>query len=110
MTEYNYNNPDYMPLRSLVVQPDATYVAPYREQVLVPKEKPKAELTAIHLLRDSLPNKNFSLFSRESLNRWIAKQEQFTIGHLADFDFVDLPAVDQYRHMIKAQPKQKLGK
>ena len=27
---------------------------------------------------------------------------------LADFDFVDLPAVDQYRHMIKAQPKQKL--
>ena len=26
-------NPDYMPLRSLVVQPDATYVAPYREQV-----------------------------------------------------------------------------
>lgn len=47
MTTYNYNNPDYMPLRSLVVQPDATYVAPYREQVLVPKEKPKAELTAI---------------------------------------------------------------
>lgn len=54
------------------------------------------------------PNKNFSLFSRESLNRWIAKQEQVTIGQLADFDFVDLPAVDQYRHMIKAQPKQKL--
>lgn len=47
MTNYNYNNPDYMPLRSLVVQPDATYVAPYRQQVLVPKEKPKAELTAI---------------------------------------------------------------
>ena len=40
--------------------------------------------------------------------RWIAKQEQVTIGQLADFDFVDLPAVDQYRHMIKAQPKQKL--
>ena len=52
--------------------------------------------------------RNFSLFSRESLNRWIAKQEQVTIGQLADFDFVDLPAVDQYRHMIKAQPKQKL--
>ena len=47
MPKYNYNNPDYMPLRSLVAQPDATYVAPYREQVLVPKEKPKAELTAI---------------------------------------------------------------
>ena len=38
----------------------------------------------------------------------VAKQEQVTIGQLADFDFVDLPAVDQYRHMIKAQPKQKL--
>ena len=48
------------------------------------------------------------MFSRESLNRWIAKQEQVTIGQLADFDFVDLPAVDQCRHMIKAQPKQKL--
>lgn len=51
MTTYNYNNPDYMPLRSLVVQPDATYVAPPREQVLVPKEKPKekpkAEIRAI---------------------------------------------------------------
>ena len=41
-------------------------------------------------------------------NDMIAKQEQVTIGQLADFDFVDLPAVDQYRHMIKAQPKQKL--
>ena len=39
----------------------------------------------------------------------MAKQEQVTIGQLADFDFVDLPAVDQYRHMIKAQPKQKLS-
>ena len=45
------------------------------------------------------PNKNVSLFSRESLNRWLEKQEQVTIGQLADFDFVDLPAVDQYRHM-----------
>ena len=36
------------------------------------------------------------------------KQESSTIGQLANFDFVDLPAVDQYRHMIKAQPKQKL--
>ena len=44
------------------------------------------------------PNKNVSLFSRESLNRWLEKQEQVTIGQLADFDFVDLPAVDQYRH------------
>ena len=54
------------------------------------------------------PNKNVSMFCRESLNRWLAKQEQVTIGQLTDFDFVDLPAVDQYRHMIKAQPKQKL--
>ena len=37
------------------------------------------------------PNKNVSLFSRESLNRWLEKQEQVTIGQLADFDFVDLP-------------------
>ena len=50
------------------------------------------------------------LFRSVSQSRywWIAKQEQVTIGQLADFDFVDLPAVDQYRHMIKAQPKQKL--
>lgn len=43
-----------------------------------------------------------------SLERWLGKQESSTIGQLANFDFVDLPAVDQYRHMIKRQPKQKL--
>lgn len=50
---------------------------------------------------------NVSL-SRDSFSRWLSKQESSTIGQLANFDFVDLPAIDQYKHMIKAQPKQKL--
>nr|ASC60202.1 RNA polymerase [Piper chlorosis virus] len=44
----------------------------------------------------------------DAFHRWVAKQETSTIGQLANFDFVDLPPVDQYKHMIKAQPKQKL--
>ena len=46
--------------------------------------------------------------TRESFSRWLSKQESSTVGQLADFNFVDLPAVDEYKHMIKSQPKQKL--
>jgi len=44
----------------------------------------------------------------DAFHRWVAKQDSCAIGQLANFDFVDLPAVDQYKHMIKTQPKQKL--
>jgi hypothetical protein len=48
------------------------------------------------------------VMSTDTFNRWMQKQETSTIGQLANYDFVDLPAVDQYKHMIKGQPKQKL--
>jgi len=49
-----------------------------------------------------------NIIDRQALIRWMEKQEKSTIGQLADFDFIDLPAIDQYRHIIKSQPKQKL--
>jgi len=61
-----------------------------------------------YLLKEKKKPKDLPLLSRASLERWIGKQEKSTIGQLADFDFIDLPAVDQYRHMIKQQPKQRL--
>nr|AZF99047.1 orf2 [Ullucus tobamovirus 1] len=48
------------------------------------------------------------LLTNDAFQRWLSKQESSTIGQLANFNFVDLPAVDQYKHMIKCQPKQKL--
>lgn len=46
--------------------------------------------------------------TKHSIQEWIAKQDPCKLGQLADFNFVDLPPVDVYRHMIKSQPKQKL--
>nr|WGL40997.1 54 KDa protein [Odontoglossum ringspot virus] len=57
---------------------------------------------------DELSGGNVTPMTSDAFHRWMAKQEKSTIGQLADFDFVDLPAIDQYKHMIKAQPKQKL--
>lgn len=48
------------------------------------------------------------VMTKDSMMRWLGKQERSTIGQLANYNFVDLPAIDQYKHMIKAQPKQKL--
>jgi uncharacterized protein YodC (DUF2158 family) len=48
------------------------------------------------------------VMSTDAFSRWMQKQETSTIGQLANYDFIDLPAVDQYKHMIKCQPKQKL--
>lgn len=48
------------------------------------------------------------LFSDRVLSNWLEKQEATTVGQLANFDFIDLPDVASYSHMIKAQPKQKL--
>ena len=44
----------------------------------------------------------------QSRYRWIAKQEQVTIGQLADFDFVDLPAVDKLQATAFLNPDGKM--
>lgn len=61
-----------------------------------------------YLIKEKKTPKNLPLLCRSALCRWLEKQETATLGQLADFDFIDLPAVDQYRHMIKSQPKQRL--
>ena len=54
-----------------------------------------------YLIKEKKKPKNIPLLSRTSLERWIEKQEKSTIGQLADFDFIDLPAIDQYRHKLE---------
>lgn len=49
------------------------------------------------------------VMTKDSMMRWLGKQERSTIGQLANYNFVDLPAIDQYKHMIKAQPKTEIG-
>lgn len=61
-----------------------------------------------YIIKEKKKPKNFPSLNQGALIRWLEKQEKSTIGQLADFDFIDLPAIDQYRHMIKSQPKQKL--
>lgn len=46
--------------------------------------------------------------SREALQDWYDTQTSASLGQLANYDFVDLPPVDTYIHMIKRQPKSKL--
>lgn len=46
--------------------------------------------------------------SEENLSEWIGKQEPTTIAQMASWDYIGMPAVDQYRHMIKRKPKAKL--
>lgn len=48
--------------------------------------------------------------SAESFNEWYNGQTQISLGQLANYDFIDLPPVDTYMHMIKRQPKAKLDK
>jgi len=45
---------------------------------------------------------------RETLQRWLDNQEPATLKRLANFDTSALPAIDQYSHMIKSQPKCRL--
>lgn len=49
-----------------------------------------------------------SVFSEENFSEWLAKQEPATVSQLANMDYIDLPAVNEYRHMIKRKPKAKL--
>ena len=46
--------------------------------------------------------------SAESFKEWYDVQATAALGQLANFDFVDLPPIDAYTHMIKRQPKAKL--
>lgn len=46
--------------------------------------------------------------SQDLLMDWVSGQDASTVGQLGFFDYVDIPPVDSYKHMIKAQPKQKL--
>jgi len=48
--------------------------------------------------------------SSESFNDWYCGQTQLSLGQLANYDFIDLPPIDTYMHMIKRQPKAKLDK
>ena len=51
---------------------------------------------------------NKFLYSKENLSVWYDKQQPQSIGQLANADFIDFPGVDEYKHMIKTQPKGKL--
>ena len=46
--------------------------------------------------------------SLESFSAWFDNQSTCALGQLSNFDFIDLPPVDVYNHMIKRQPKSKL--
>ena len=48
--------------------------------------------------------------SYESFSDWYSGQQKISLGQLANFNFIDLPPVDTYMHMIKRQPKAKLDK
>lgn len=45
--------------------------------------------------------------SHENFSDWLAKQTPDTVGQLANYDFVGIPSVNEYKHMIKTQPKLK---
>lgn len=51
---------------------------------------------------------NKYLYSKENLSVWYDKQQPQSVGQLANADFIDFPGVDEYKHMIKTQPKGKL--
>lgn len=48
--------------------------------------------------------------SMEAFTEWYDGQQAITLGQLANYDFIDLPPIDTYMHMIKRQPKAKLDK
>ena len=56
-------------------------------------------------LRES--NRHNTTVEKET-GRHNVETERIGYGTLANFDFVDLPPIDAYTHMIKRQPKAKL--
>lgn len=70
-----------------------------------------ADVVAEKFMSSFLLDESFisgNVTSKDTFESWLSRQEAATIGQLANFNFVDLPPVDQYKHMIKCQPKQKL--
>lgn len=47
-------------------------------------------------------------FSQENFSEWLQRQDPTTLKQLSDMDYIDMPAVNEYRHMIKRKPKAKL--
>lgn len=56
----------------------------------------------------SIESSNFRLLSQNTLNEWLKLQKPEVLKKLSLFDNIDLPAIDQYSHMIKRRPKVKL--
>ncbi|ABX57121.1 58 kDa protein, partial [Cactus mild mottle virus] len=56
----------------------------------------------------SIESCKFRLLAQNTFAEWLKLQNPDVIGKLANFDYIDLPAIDQYYHMIKRKPKIKL--